>query len=114
MAGAARALRCTRAPSRLPANRPRARRRNPLSRRNPFYKNERKTAEAHILHAFPGDFYGATLRLAVTGFLRDEANFSSLAELVAAIAADIATAREALQKPEFAAGDAGAAFFAAP
>ena len=66
------------------------------------------------MHAFPGDFYGATLRVAVTGYLRDEANFSSLAELVAAIAADIATAREALQKPEFAAGEAGAAFFAAP
>ena len=29
-------------------------------RRNPFYKNEKKTAEPWLLHEFDADFYGAS------------------------------------------------------
>jgi hypothetical protein len=45
---------------------------------NPFYKNSKKTIEVHLLHHFPDDFYGEPLRILVLGYLRPEANFSSL------------------------------------
>jgi riboflavin kinase len=56
----------------------------------------------HLLHAFAEDFYGAHMRLVVTGYLRDEAPFASLDALVDAIRTDIRLARENL--------DAGGAF----
>lgn len=70
-----------------------------MDRRNPFFKNERKTVEPHLLHDFAADFYGEELRLVVTGYLRPEANFASLDALVTAIRADIAAAAEALDRP---------------
>ncbi|KAF9176680.1 riboflavin kinase, partial [Haplosporangium sp. Z 27] len=30
---------------------------------NPFYKNEKKSAEVHIMHNFHRDFYGDELRV---------------------------------------------------
>lgn len=48
------------------------------------------------------DFYGAELRLLIVGFIRPEANYDSLEALIAAIRADIETAREALDDPRFA------------
>lgn len=68
---------------------------------NPFYKNEKKTVEPHLLHDFgaDGDFYGSELRLVTVGYLRQEASFPSLEALVAAIHADIAAARAALDEP---------------
>lgn len=65
--------------------------------RNPFYKNERKTVEPHLLHAFSSDFYGSELRLLVTGYLRPEQNYSSLEALIKAIHLDIDTARASLE-----------------
>ena len=83
-------------------------------RRNPFYKNERKAVEAHILHDFGADFYGAHMRLVVVGYLRDEAPFPSLDALVAAIHTDIRLARESLAAGgAYALGD-DAAFLAPP
>jgi riboflavin kinase len=52
--------------------------------------------EAHLLTSFTDDFYGAHLRLAVTGYLRDEAPFASLDALIDAIRTDIRLARESL------------------
>ena len=63
---------------------------------NPYYKNEKKSVETHILNKFEEDFYGATLKIAVTGFIRPEKNFSSLEELITAINNDIAFANEKL------------------
>ena len=74
--------------------------------RNPFFKNEKKTLEPHLLHVFKDDFYGEELRLVVTGYLRPEKNFGSLEELMAAIHADINAAREALAGPVHAAAEA--------
>lgn len=68
-----------------------------VPRRNPFYKNEKKTVEPHLLHAFAEDFYGQELRLVVCGYLRPELNFTSLDALMAAIHSDIALARERLE-----------------
>lgn len=68
---------------------------------NPFFKNEKKTMEPHLLHDFgpAGDFYGSELRLVVVGYLRQEASFPSLDALIAAIHADISAARSALDEP---------------
>lgn len=44
---------------------------------NPYYKNEKKTIEAHLLSKLD-DFYGDKLVLTLEGFLRSEANFESL------------------------------------
>jgi FAD synthase len=66
---------------------------------NPFYKNERKTVEPHLLHDFGArDFYGQRLRLVLTGFMRPERGFDSLGALVDAINADIAHARALLDE----------------
>jgi riboflavin kinase len=47
---------------------------------NPYYKNERKTIEAHLL-ARMDDFYGEKLDVLLLGYLRDEMNFESLGAL---------------------------------
>lgn len=44
---------------------------------NPYYKNTRKTIEAHLL-ANLSDFYGQRLDVTFIGYLRPEANFKSL------------------------------------
>jgi len=80
---------------------------------NPYYSNATRSMETHILHQFPADFYGAWLRVAVLGYIRPEANFSSLEALIAAIHSDIGVARQALQRPECVAL-AGHAFLRAP
>lgn len=36
--------------------------------------------EAHLLHQFDGDFYDEELTLLLCGYLRQEADFSSLGE----------------------------------
>jgi riboflavin kinase len=76
--------------------------------RNPFYKNEKKTIEPHLLHSFETDFYGEELRLVVTGYLRPEKNYSSLDALIAAIHADISLSRQQLEAhPQNAFGEHG-------
>ena len=76
-----------------------------VRRRNPFYKNEKKTIEPHLLHTFPTDFYGEELRLLVVGYIRPELSFSSLDALITAINSDISTAREQLDHEEYKAYD---------
>eukprot|EP00043_Microstomoeca_roanoka_P009155 m.87205 g.87205 ORF g.87205 m.87205 type:complete len:152 (+) comp14496_c0_seq2:45-500(+) len=69
---------------------------------NPFYNNTKRSAEVHIMHEFPSDFYGSQLRMLVLGYIRPEQNFSSLDELIAAINNDIAMANSELEKKELA------------
>ncbi|BDA50444.1 Pseudouridine-5'-phosphatase at N-terminal half [Coccomyxa sp. Obi] len=64
---------------------------------NPYYKNEEKTAEPWLLHDFDRDFYGEELRVLVSGYIRPEANFSSLEALIARIHKDADVTREALE-----------------
>lgn len=65
-------------------------------------ENAEKIVEAHLIvadddaNAIVGDFYNETLRLALSGFLREEQKFESFPELVAQIKYDIACATEAL------------------
>ncbi len=44
---------------------------------NPFFKNEKKTIEAHLLQSME-DFYGERIRLELLGYLRQEQSFDSL------------------------------------
>ncbi|KAI0751432.1 riboflavin kinase [Daedaleopsis nitida] len=37
---------------------------------NPFYKNERMSAEIHIMHEFPSDFYSHHMKVMVLGYIR--------------------------------------------
>eukprot|EP00052_Salpingoeca_macrocollata_P017970 m.147208 g.147208 ORF g.147208 m.147208 type:complete len:160 (+) comp20561_c4_seq4:554-1033(+) len=71
---------------------------------NPFYNNEKKSIEVHIIHKFEQDFYGQELRVLVTGYLRPEANFDGLDALIQAINKDIEDAKAALDTPELAGG----------
>ena len=59
---------------------------------NPTYGGTERRAEAHLLD-FDGDLYGRRLVVELWARLRDEAAFTSEAELVEAIAADCARAR---------------------
>jgi len=68
---------------------------------NPFYNNEKRAMETHILHQFDGDLYDKHLKVVIVGFLRPELNFNSLEELKTAIANDISNANAELDKPEF-------------
>ena len=45
---------------------------------NPFFDNAKKTIEPWLLHEFGGDFYDQELRLHVLGYIRPEANFTTL------------------------------------
>lgn len=63
---------------------------------NPYYKNEKKSVETHILNKFESDFYGSTLKIVITGYIRPEKNFDSLEALVSAINGDIDEAKQQL------------------
>jgi len=68
---------------------------------NPFYKNIKKSMEAHILHDFSSDFYGSMLRICILGYIRPEKSYNTLEDLIAAIKSDISFAEQELNRPEF-------------
>ncbi|KAJ3117597.1 riboflavin kinase [Phlyctochytrium bullatum] len=70
---------------------------------NPYYKNEKRSAEVHILNVFPEDFYGEELRVIVTGYIRPEKNYDSLDALIEDINIDIQVARNSLTRTAYAA-----------
>lgn len=70
---------------------------------NPFYKNDKKTVEVHLLHKFENDFYGKEIKVIFTGYIRPERDFVSEEDLIKEIKNDIAIAEKELQKPELSA-----------
>ncbi|XP_046410047.1 putative riboflavin kinase isoform X2 [Neodiprion pinetum] len=70
---------------------------------NPFFQNTQKSMETHIIHKYPGDLYGLELRVVILGFLRPEADFTSIEDLIAEIKGDIENAKKCLDEPEMAA-----------
>ncbi|XP_058807321.1 riboflavin kinase isoform X2 [Phymastichus coffea] len=66
---------------------------------NPFYNNDKKSMEIHLLHKFEEDFYGKELKVIVLGYIRPEKNFSSMDELITAIKSDISIANKSLDEP---------------
>lgn len=63
---------------------------------NPYFNNEKRTMETYIMHKFEDDFYGANLKVLITGWIREMRNYSSLDELIEAIHKDIDDADRAL------------------
>jgi riboflavin kinase/FMN adenylyltransferase len=63
---------------------------------NPHYHGSERRVEGHLLD-FDGDLYGRRMVFEVWERLRDEAAFTSEAELVAAIDADVARTRESVR-----------------
>lgn len=72
---------------------------------NPFYKNEKKTIEAHLLEKMD-DFYGEQLDVLLCGYLRQECNFNGLEELISCINNDILKTRQHNAKNERSDNDA--------
>ncbi|KAF9281736.1 riboflavin kinase [Linnemannia elongata] len=70
---------------------------------NPFYKNEKKSAEVHIMHNFHRDFYGDELRVVVLGYIRPELDYTTLEALIEDINIDIEVAHRSLERPAYAA-----------
>lgn len=68
---------------------------------NPFYQNDKKSLETHILHNFEGDFYGANLKLVILGHIRPERDFLSVEDLISEIKNDIRVSEEKLALPEY-------------
>ncbi|CAH9072472.1 unnamed protein product [Cuscuta epithymum] len=69
---------------------------------NPYFNNTEKTIEPWLLHDFSEDFYGEELHLVIVGYIRPEANFSSLESLIAKIHEDGRIAENALELPLYA------------
>ena len=44
---------------------------------NPTFHNEKRTVEAYLCHEFERDFYGASMRLIVCGYVRPQAHSTS-------------------------------------
>jgi riboflavin kinase/FMN adenylyltransferase len=63
---------------------------------NPHYGGTERRVEGHLLD-FDGDLYGQRMVFELWERLRDEAAFSSEADLIAAIDADVARTRAAVR-----------------
>ncbi|KIY65445.1 riboflavin kinase [Cylindrobasidium torrendii FP15055 ss-10] len=68
---------------------------------NPFYKNERLTAEIHIMHKYENDFYGKELKAIVLGYIRPELDYTSREALIADIDTDKQVAIRSLERPGY-------------
>lgn len=68
---------------------------------NPFFKNERLTAEIHIMHEFRSDFYGYDMRALVLGYIRPELDYTSREALIEDIETDKVVALNSLTRPEY-------------
>ncbi|KAG2173283.1 hypothetical protein INT43_004657 [Umbelopsis isabellina] len=68
---------------------------------NPYYNNEKRSAEVHIMHNFEEDFYDTGIKVIVAGYVRAEQNYPSLDALIEDINTDIEVARQSLQRPAY-------------
>lgn len=44
---------------------------------NPFYNNQKKAAEVHIIHKFSDNFYGAHIKICILGYIRPELDYTT-------------------------------------
>lgn len=68
---------------------------------SPFYKNKHKTIEVHLFHEFETDFYGAHLRAIAVDYIRPEADFHCVDDLIVAIQEDIQYSKECLKQAKY-------------
>ncbi|KAF8341999.1 uncharacterized protein EI90DRAFT_2904762 [Cantharellus anzutake] len=69
--------------------------------RNPYYGNKKTSAEVHIIHKYPTDFYGHYLAVVVLGYIRPELDYTSRESLIEDIQTDIKVALNSLDRPEY-------------
>ncbi|KIY63478.1 riboflavin kinase [Cylindrobasidium torrendii FP15055 ss-10] len=75
---------------------------------NKFYHNTERSAEVHVLHEFEGDFYGAEMRVLLTGFIRGErGDYANQEELIEDIKLDCEVARKSLDREAWALREMG-------
>ena len=69
---------------------------------NPHFDDiKQRTVEVHVCHDFCGvDFYGEPMNLIICAFLRPQAQFDSLEELIKAITEDVEFGKRALESAE--------------
>ncbi|KAJ1814378.1 riboflavin kinase [Coemansia sp. RSA 2598] len=68
---------------------------------NPYFKNQKRSGEVHIIHGFDEDFYGREMRVAILAFVREEKDYACLDDLVRDIHFDIRVALASLQREEY-------------
>ncbi|KAF5393801.1 hypothetical protein D9757_000248 [Collybiopsis confluens] len=68
---------------------------------NPFYKNEKLTAEIHVMHEFGGDFYEYELRAMVLGYIRPELDYINQEALIEDIDTDKLVAQNCLAREAY-------------
>lgn len=68
---------------------------------NPFYDNKQKSIEIHIIHQFDCDFYGATLKYNILGYIRPELNYTTKKALIDDINLDINIAKQILSTKSY-------------
>ncbi len=69
---------------------------------NPYYKNEVRSVEVHLIHHFKEDFYNALMNLSILGFIRPELDYESKESLVKDIRMDIEVAGRSLERHAYA------------
>ena len=69
---------------------------------NPYYKNEVRSVEVHIMHDFSVQFYESHMNLIILGFIRPELDYESVEKLVNDIKTDIDVAGRSLARPAYA------------
>jgi riboflavin kinase len=67
----------------------------------PSFDNRELSIEAHLLHEFSEDFYGAQMHLVLLAYLRPERKFVAIDALVAQIKHDIASTKRVLEELPF-------------
>ncbi|KAL9086845.1 MAG: hypothetical protein Q9159_003933 [Coniocarpon cinnabarinum] len=68
---------------------------------NPFYKNQKRSVEVHVIHDFQADFYNASMNLSILGFIRAEQDYQDLDALIADIKVDIEVSQMSLNRPNY-------------
>ncbi|CAE6419775.1 unnamed protein product [Rhizoctonia solani] len=68
---------------------------------NPYYKNEKLTAEVHIMHDYKEDFYGTEMSVVVLGYIRPELDYISREALIEDIETDKRVALKSMDRPAY-------------
>ncbi|KAJ1801310.1 riboflavin kinase [Coemansia sp. RSA 2399] len=69
---------------------------------NPYFKNEKRSGEVHIMHKYADDFYGKHMRVAILAYIRPEKDYASLDALIEDIHTDISVAHASLARSAYA------------
>ncbi|KAJ1733651.1 riboflavin kinase [Coemansia sp. BCRC 34490] len=69
---------------------------------NPYFKNEKRSGEVHIIHKYADDFYGKHMQVAILAYIRPEKDYDSLDALIDDIHTDIRVAVASLARPAYA------------